>query len=117
MKVMPHDMLQEKVLKILDLHEVYELESNNGPRLGELPNRPHEGWHTSVVLPIVSTLYFLYNGQYLHYINVAQKLDYRAVYKCVFLYGGQLLQRNLRIGQNVSGTNILHSCVKCLLSL
>ena len=50
MQVMPHDMLQEKVLKILDLHEVYELESNNGPRLGELPNRPHEGWHTAVVI-------------------------------------------------------------------
>ena len=38
-----------KVLKILDLHEVYELEPYNGPRLSELPNRPHEGWHTPVL--------------------------------------------------------------------
>ena len=54
-----------KVLKILDLHEVYELEPYNGPRLSELPNRPHEGWHTAVVLPLFSTLYFLYKGWYI----------------------------------------------------
>ena len=61
------------MLEILDLHEVYELEPNNGPRLGELPNRPHEGWHTKLVLPLVSTVYFLYNRQF---FNVTQKLDY-----------------------------------------
>ena len=51
-----------KVLKILDLHEVYELEPYNGPRLSELPNRPHEGWHTAVV--ISTCLHFIFPLQW-----------------------------------------------------
>ena len=45
-------LLQE----ILDLHEVCELEADNGPRLGETPSRPHEGWHTTFPPYISSTM-------------------------------------------------------------
>ena len=96
-------MLQE----ILDLHEVCELEANNGPRLGELPSRPHEGWHITGWGFHLSPRYISSTMGSTFYQCLSETESYP--WATCFTKDNSF---QIGIGQNIPRTNIPHSCVK-----